>query len=56
MNNLKGASYVLFGDLTEDYSSGDTLSNISEELFLRGKGGARIYRSFCWKTKQKELM
>ena len=35
----KVRSYVLFGDLTEDYSLGVNLSDSSEELFQRGKGG-----------------
>ena len=30
--NLKVVSYVLFGDLTEDYSPGDSLSDSSEEV------------------------
>ena len=47
MHNLKVDSYVLFGELTEDYSLGDHLSDSSEELLQRGKGGAMIYRSFC---------
>ena len=48
-HNLKVASYVLFRDLSEDYSPGDSLSESSEEMFQRGEGGATIYRSFCWK-------
>ena len=42
-HNLEVASSVLFGGLTEDYSPGDGLSESAEELFQRGKGGARIY-------------
>ena len=42
-HNLEVASSVLFGGLTEDYSLGDGLSESAEELFQRGKGGARIY-------------
>ena len=34
------------------YSPGDSLSDSSEELFQRSKGGARISRSFCWKKKK----
>ena len=45
--HLKVRSYVLFGDLTEDYSLGVNLLDSSEELFQRGKGGAGIYRNFC---------
>ena len=37
--HLKVRSYVLFGDLTEDYSLGVNLLDSSEELFQRGKGG-----------------
>ena len=42
-HNLKVDSYILFGDLTEDYSLGISLSDRSEELFQRGKGRVRIY-------------
>ena len=41
-------SHVLFGDLTEDYSLGSSPSDNSEELFQRGKGGGKMYRTF-WK-------
>ena len=44
--NLKVVSWVLFKDLTEDYSLGDSLSDSLEELFQSNKEGARIYRSF----------
>ena len=44
--NLKVENYVLFGGITEDYGLGDSLSDSSAELFQRGKGEARIYRSF----------
>ena len=37
MHNLKVASYVLFGELTEDYSLVDHLSDSTEELFQRRK-------------------
>ena len=41
--------------ITEDYSSGCSLKDTAEELFQRGKGGARKYRSFSWeKTKQNK--
>ena len=46
MHNLKVESYVLFGELTEDYSPGYSLSNSSEELLQRGNGGARMYMNF----------
>ena len=52
MHNLKIENYVLFSRHTEDLSPRDSLSDSSEELFLRGKGRARIYRSFC-KNKQQ---
>ena len=52
MHNLKVRNYVLFGGHAEDFSPGDSLSNASEGLFQRGKGGARIYKSFC-KNKNK---
>ena len=31
------------GNLTEDYSLGDSLSDSSEELLQKGNGGVRIY-------------
>ena len=45
---IKVESYILFGRFTEDYSSGQQPLS-SEWLFSTGKGGARVYRSFCWK-------
>ena len=44
MHNLEVSSKVLFGDLTEDYRPGDSLSGSSEELLQRAEGGARMYR------------
>lgn len=41
-------SFVLFSELTEDYSLGKSLSDTSEKVLKSGKKGARIYRSFCW--------
>ena len=38
MHNLKVENYILFGELSEDFS---------EELLQRGKEGARIHRGFC---------
>ena len=55
MRNEKVENYALFGGLAEDLSPGDSLSDSSEGLFRRGKGGARIYRSFCKKTKTNRL-
>ena len=54
MHNLKIKNYVLFGRHTEDLSPKDRFSENSEGLLWRGKGGARIYRSFCKKTKTKQ--
>ena len=42
---------MLFGDLTEDHSLGDSLADSSEELLPRGEEGTRIYRNICWKKK-----
>lgn len=44
MHNLKVASSVLFGGLTENYDLRDNLSDRFEELLPRSKGGARMYR------------
>ena len=53
----KVRSYVLFGDLTEDYSLGVNLSDSSEELFQRGKGGNQGEgRGRHVKKKIKELL
>ena len=38
--------FCFIGDLTEDDSLGDSLSDRCEELFQRGKIRDRIYRSF----------
>ena len=38
-------------DKTEDYSLGRSLSDSSEKLPQRGKGGTRAYRSFCNKDQ-----
>ena len=32
----------------------DVASQISKELFQRGKGRTRVYGSFCWKKKEKK--
>ena len=50
-HNLKGESYVLFGGLSEDSSQEDSLSDSSEGLFQKGRGGARVHRSFCNKNQ-----
>ena len=46
MHKLKVLSYVLFGDLTQDYNLGYSLSESSEELLQRGKEGFKLSRSF----------
>ena len=46
--------FIIFGGLSEDSSPGGSLSNSSEGLLLRDKGGARIYRSFVIKTRLEE--
>ena len=46
IHSLNVKSYVLFGNLTEDYSLGDSLSDSSEELFQRDKRGASYNKSF----------
>ena len=51
MHNLKTKNCVLFGRQTEDLSLGDSLSDGSDRLLQRDKGGARIYEFF--KTKAK---
>ena len=38
-------------DETKDLSLGHRISDSSERLVWRGKGGARIYRSFCNKDQ-----
>ena len=39
MHSLKVVSEALLEDLTEGYNLGDSLSDSSEELLQRGKGG-----------------
>ena len=39
----KIATFVLFGDLNEDYSPGNSFSDSSEEQFWRGKERARMH-------------
>ena len=46
IHSLKVVSYLLFRHLTEECGPGDSLSESSEELLQRGKGGARIYASY----------
>ena len=42
MHKLKVLSYVLFGDLTQDYNLGYSLSESSEELLQRDKEGFKL--------------
>ena len=51
-HNLKVENYVLFEVVIEDCSH--SLSDSSEELFQRGKEGARLYSSFCLQKKKKK--
>ena len=46
MNPLKIENYVWFSGHSEDFKPKGQDSDHSEGLLLRGKGGARIYRSF----------
>ena len=46
LHNFTFVSHVLFGDLTKDYSLGNSPSDKSEELFQRGKGRVRMNRTF----------
>ena len=52
-HHLIGENYVLFSRYTQDISPGFGLSDISEKVFQRGKGRARIY-SFCKKKKKQK--
>ena len=49
-------TYVLFRELTEDYSLGNSLSDTYEKVFKNGKRGARKHRSFCWGEKKKHVV
>ena len=53
IHKLKVENDVLFGGLSEDLSPADSLSG-SSGLLQRGKGGARIYRSYATKPRQSE--
>ena len=55
MHNLKVVSSVLFGDLTEEYSLGGSLSDRSEDLLQRGKGEGRIYRNMLHRSTKKYI-
>ena len=47
MHNLKVVNYVLFGRQNQGLKPGQQHLRQSERLLGRGKGGARIHRSFC---------
>ena len=51
MHNLKAENYVLFGGLTEDYNLGYKISESSEGLFRRGKGGTER-KNTCSQTSR----
>ena len=51
MCNPKVENYVLLGRQTEDLGPEDSLSDSSEGLLPKGKGGAGIYRRFCSKKQ-----
>ena len=46
-HSLKAEDYALFGALAEDLRPKSSLSDSLEALLQRGRGGVRIYRSFC---------
>lgn len=45
-------NYILYGRHTEDLSPEHSLSDSSEGLLQRDKGGARIHRDSCKKIKK----
>ena len=49
----KAPSLFYSGILGGLYSLGDSLSDSSEELFPRGKGGAGVCRNFCSNKERK---
>ena len=51
VHNFKVESYVLFSGQTDNSSLRHSVSGNSERLLQCGKGGARIYRSFCNKDQ-----
>ena len=51
MYNLEVENYVLFEGIFEDLNLEDSLSDSSEGLLCRSKGGARINRSSATKTR-----
>ena len=55
MHNLKTENYVLFCRQTEDLSLGDSLSDGSDGLLQRDKGGAKIYEFLKNKSKNKKF-
>ena len=55
MHSLKVEYYVLFGK-SEDLCLGCSLSDSSETLLPRGKGGDRIHRSFFNKDQVLDFL
>ena len=49
-------NYILYSRHTEDLSPEDSLSDSSEGLFQRDKGGAKIHRSSCKEKKKTEVV
>ena len=55
MHNLKAESYVFFGELSEDLSTGHSISDSSERLLQtdkgQGRGEPRYIGVFATKTR-----
>ena len=51
MHNLKVENCVLCRGFLEDFSLEDSLADTSAGLLRRGKGGAKMYRSFAKKNR-----
>ena len=54
-HNLKVENYILFIGYTENLSLGDSLSDHSEGLLLRGMGKARIHRNYGNKKADRNI-
>ena len=54
-HNVYVEKYIFFEAFIEDCILRKFLDS-SEELLERGRGGARIYRSFCWKTNKNQTL
>ena len=48
---LKVENYVSLGRISEDLNPEGSLSDRSEGVLQRGKGGAKMHRSFCNKNR-----